>query len=257
MSKRDRREYQAWYRAEKKRCDALGIPMPVRETLPKSTDPEVQAQRRRARQAKYKMAHPEKTKEANAKGAAERNKRWYEKHRAAILEKEKAKRETEGRKATLARYAEKVKERRAIARSMKHVRTQEEKDESKRRNKAKALERTRLRMATDPAFRMTRALRLAVWRVVRYVPHKSNIHRTFALLGTDRDGFMRYIEAQFLPGMTWANYGKWHIDHKRPLASFRKGDEEHIKKACHYTNLQPLWAADNIRKSAKWIPETA
>ena len=49
--------------------------------------------------------------------------------------------------------------------------------------------------------------------------------------------------------MSWENHGEWHIDHKKPLASAKT--EEELKKLCHYTNLQPLWALDNIRKGAK------
>jgi hypothetical protein len=49
--------------------------------------------------------------------------------------------------------------------------------------------------------------------------------------------------------MTWDNYGKWHMDHIYPL-SLAKTTEE-IEKLCHYTNLQPLWAVDNIRKGNK------
>jgi DNA/RNA endonuclease G (NUC1) len=53
--------------------------------------------------------------------------------------------------------------------------------------------------------------------------------------------------------MNWENYGKngWHIDHIIPCASFDLTDPKQQKNCFHYTNLQPLWAADNIRKSDK------
>ena len=62
-----------------------------------------------------------------------------------------------------------------------------------------------------------------------------------------------YLEGKFKDGMTWENYCKWHIDHEIPLALFDLTNREQFKRACHYTNLQPLWALDNFKKSAKLI----
>ena len=67
-----------------------------------------------------------------------------------------------------------------------------------------------------------------------------------------------HIETLFTPGMSWGNYGEWHIDHIRPLCTYKfindDGSEniEEIKKAMSLTNLQPLWAIDNIKKSGKY-----
>ena len=60
-----------------------------------------------------------------------------------------------------------------------------------------------------------------------------------------------YLEQQFINGMSWDNHGLygWHIDHIIPLSSATTKEE--IYKLCHYTNLQPLWAEDNLRKSNK------
>lgn len=73
------------------------------------------------------------------------------------------------------------------------------------------------------------------------------------LLGCSSQQLREHLERQFLPGMTWDNYGKhgWHVDHVRPCASFDLTDPEQQHQCFHYTNLQPLWAADNIRKGAK------
>lgn len=74
--------------------------------------------------------------------------------------------------------------------------------------------------------------------------------------GCTSDFLFKYIESLFEPGMNWGNYGLkgWHIDHIKPLTSFDLTDLEQQKAAIHYTNLQPLWARDNLSKGAKWSP---
>ncbi|MNP21719.1 hypothetical protein D3C76_1143500 [compost metagenome] len=75
--------------------------------------------------------------------------------------------------------------------------------------------------------------------------------KTEALLGCSFEEFKAFLEAKFLPGMTWENRGidGWHIDHVIPLSSARDRDE--MERLCHFTNMQPLWAADNHSKGAK------
>lgn len=72
-------------------------------------------------------------------------------------------------------------------------------------------------------------------------------------LGCDISYFEIYLESLFQAGMTWQNYGVlgWHIDHIIPLSKFDLSKREEFKRACHYTNLQPLWSIDNIRKGNK------
>lgn len=76
-------------------------------------------------------------------------------------------------------------------------------------------------------------------------------NKTIELVGCSIEYLRKYLEVQFDDKMTWQNYGKWHIDHIIPCASFDLSDIEQQKKCFHYTNLQPLWAIDNIRKGAK------
>ena len=78
--------------------------------------------------------------------------------------------------------------------------------------------------------------------------------RTEALLGCTLEFFRKYLEDLFTDGMSWENYGEWHVDHIMPLASVdssKRGWKKKIEKLCHYTNLQPLWAKDNLSKGKK------
>lgn len=85
---------------------------------------------------------------------------------------------------------------------------------------------------------------------------KSRKHgSTFDILGYSVDQLLSHVERQFLRGMTWDNYGDWHIDHIRPLASFdyETTEDPQFREAWALVNLRPMWAKDNIRKSATRI----
>lgn len=70
-------------------------------------------------------------------------------------------------------------------------------------------------------------------------------------LGCTYEEFIIYISNKFETGMTWDNYGKWHLDHIYPLSKVDLTDRDQFLKVAHYTNYQPLWAKDNIIKSDK------
>ena len=72
------------------------------------------------------------------------------------------------------------------------------------------------------------------------------------LLGCTIEEARAYLENQFDEGMNWNNIGDWHIDHRRPCATFNFELIEHQKMCFHFTNLQPLWASDNLSKGAKF-----
>lgn len=106
------------------------------------------------------------------------------------------------------------------------------------------------RRKNDVNFRVLKNLRKSLHRLVK----KSKIASTIKLLGCTMDELKLYIKNQFLPGMTWENYGlyTWHIDHIRPCASFDLTDPEQQKICFHYTNLQPMWAKENYSKNSYW-----
>lgn len=106
------------------------------------------------------------------------------------------------------------------------------------------------RYLSDPEFRMQIKLKAYARRKIRNGP----IGTFISLFGCVIGELRQHIERQWLCGMSWDNYGVkgWHIDHIRPIVSFDLSDPEQQKMCFHWTNLQPLWAEDNIRKGAKW-----
>jgi len=80
----------------------------------------------------------------------------------------------------------------------------------------------------------------------------SKAYKSIELLGCTIEDARKHLESLFQEGMTWENYGKWHIDHIRPCSSFDLTDPEQQKQCFNYKNIQPLWAIDNLRKSNKW-----
>ena len=69
---------------------------------------------------------------------------------------------------------------------------------------------------------------------------------TFKWIGCSPEELKTHLESLFTEGMTWQNYGEWHVDHIRPICSFTTEEWEQVN---HYTNLRPLWAEDNLAKS--------
>jgi len=76
----------------------------------------------------------------------------------------------------------------------------------------------------------------------------------WSLVGCSADELRAHLAAKFEPWMSFANHGKWHVDHIRPCSTFDLLDPEQQKICFHFTNLQPLPARKNLRKAAKWSP---
>lgn len=105
------------------------------------------------------------------------------------------------------------------------------------------------RMATDPAYRLRHQLRSHI-RVKLKLQGVIKSRKTLDLLGCTSQFWREYLEAKFLPGMTWDNYGaEWQIDHIIPLVKFDLSDVEQQKRAFHYSNTQPMWTDEHRLKS--------
>jgi len=172
---------------------------------------------------KYRETHKEQIKKINQKYSTthriqecEKVKRYYRKHKEKILKKVKE-------------YYRKHRNQR-----MKY-------DNLYRKN----------RKRKDINFKILCNLRIRICDAIRnHIKSKS----TKKLIGCSVEQLKQHLESQFKPGMSWSNYGKWHIDHIRPCVSFDLSKPEEQRKCFHYTNLQPLWAKDNLSKGSKNVP---
>ena len=123
-----------------------------------------------------------------------------------------------------------------------------------REENSAALKKTRnardtRRRRTDPLFKLKCNIRQSIRAAFKNIDSAKS-ETTLEILGCGTyEKFKEHMQSQFSPGMTWDNYGKWHSDHIVPLATAKT--DKQIKKLNHYTNLQPLWAKDNLSKGAK------
>lgn len=175
---------------------------------------------RRKAVAKYRSENKDKVRTSKAKYAAQNAERVAVKKRQHRL-------------ANLDRYKQLDRERR-----------DRKKDELSRWH----VEHRRKLRASDPVYMMKHRIRSII---------SSSLHgggygkstKTAAILGCSWSEFVTHIERQFLPGMTWSNRSKWHIDHIVPLATATT--EADVLALNYFTNLRPLWKLDNIKKGAK------
>jgi len=109
-------------------------------------------------------------------------------------------------------------------------------------------EQVRNKLMIDPIFKMKRHIRTMIRKSIKKGEYTKQ-SKTYDILGIDYKGFKNHIENLFIDGMNWNNHGKWHYDHIVPLVSANTYEE--IIKLNHYTNIQPLWAKDNLKKGSK------
>lgn len=110
----------------------------------------------------------------------------------------------------------------------------------------------RTRKANDPLYKLISNFRTAIYQVLKENNVDKNGHY-FEILKYSPEELISHLEKQFKDGMTWNNYGEWHVDHSVPLSSFNIkeiGDSEFMK-CWSLSNLQPMWGEENIKKSNK------
>jgi len=124
--------------------------------------------------------------------------------------------------------------------------------ENKNRVRQRQRENHKRRMS-DPEYAIKKALRSRVSAAVKRKGMKCD--RTIKLVGCSMKQLVSYLESKFVDGMSWDNYGPkgWHIDHIKPCDSFDLSNPEEQKICFHFTNLQPLWWLDNLKKRNKLV----
>jgi hypothetical protein len=116
-------------------------------------------------------------------------------------------------------------------------------------NKTKFNEKERNRRKIDPLFKLTGNIRKRIRHFLN-ISGIRKINKTSEIVGCSSEYLKEYLESKFTEGMSWDKIGKdIHIDHIIPLSSAKT--EEEVYGLCHYTNLQPLWAYDNLSKGDK------
>lgn len=159
-------------------------------------------------------------------------------------------------------YSEKNKEQISKQKKEYYILNQEQKREYEcKRRKNKEVQAYRKKYAKDYQitrrkndlnFRLTCSLRTRLWNALH---GKFKTGSFIKDLGCTIDELKIYLEQQFKDGMTWNNYGnkegQWSLDHIIPLSRFDLTIREQFLKAAHYTNLQPMWHIENIKKNNK------
>ncbi len=180
----------------------------------------------------------------------EHNKEHYEKNKKIILKKAKEyylknkekilKKQNQyylDNKVKILKYQDDNKVKIAIKRK-KYVDQNRKKINLYQRNKKQ----------TDINFKISSNLRNRIYNALK---RNEKALSTMFLIGCEIDYLMFHIQEQFTKGMSWDNYGLWHMDHIKPCASFNLSKFKEQLKCFNYNNLQPLWAIDNLRKGNK------
>jgi hypothetical protein len=108
---------------------------------------------------------------------------------------------------------------------------------------------------TDPYFKVVFSIRTRISKLLKQ-KNADKYNKFYNYLGCSKEEFILYFQSKFKEGMTWENHGEWHIDHIKPCSLFNLLNEDEQKKCFHYTNLQPLWACENLSKGCKFVDET-
>jgi len=190
---------------------------------------------------KYNIKHKE--------GKKKYNKKYYDSNKEEIIKYQKNyyKNHKEEKKEYNKEYRENNKEE--LSKKIKIYYKENKSKINKKHNKYKVK-----RYSNDINFRIMEVLRS---RLNKALKNNFKSAETIKLLGCSINELKQHLEKQFKKGMSWDNYGfhGWHIDHIIPCSSFDLNKLYEQEKCFHYTNLQPLWMNDNLKKGGKILDD--
>ena len=135
-----------------------------------------------------------------------------------------------------------------------HLKEYQKKWRKENREKLRETKRNyeKTRKHNDPLYKLIANFRTAIYQVLKENSIQKNGHYFEVLQYTPED-LIAHLENQFTDGMSWENYGEWHVDHLLPISlhNIQEIGDEEFMKCWSLSNLQPLWADENIRKSNK------
>lgn len=167
----------------------------------------------------------------------EKNKIWRENNQEHIKEKQKEYRQINGKE---------------IDKKQWEKRKNDEEYKKKQAISRRKYENEKLK--TDVQYKLKKNMRRRIREMLtNFGIDKSE--RTVYYVGCNLQDLRNHLENTFQEGMTWENYGEWHIDHIIPCSSWNLADEKELRMCFHYTNLQALWASENIEKKDHFEPE--
>lgn len=231
-----------------------------------------QSKKWREKNAEYKKLTDKKYRDDNKEKVSAHQKEYYEANKEKIkarssewyaANKDKAKLSGAARyKRNKPRIKEKAKEYHTRTKEIRQQKSREwfERNRAsqmkkirawKRANRPRLEAKSKERAKADPLYALTMSVR-ARMRGILSTRGYTKKSKTQEIIGCSWADLKAHLESQFTEGMSWANRNEWHIDHRIPLVSAKT--EEELLALCKYTNLQPLWAADNLKKWTKLPP---
>lgn len=205
----------------------------------------------RLRNRHKKLAYMKRYRSKNGEAEKLRSRAWYRKNRQSALAQQKqyVADNADKVKASRARTYQRRKHNPAYKAKMAEN-SKRWRDANPERAKATCRRYHRIHSEADANYIIKTRLRARLQKKLR-AKGITKTASTEVLTGCTTDFLRGYLEARFLPGMTWANHGKWHIDHHIPCAEFDLREPAQQRQCFHYTNLKPMWGPDNIKKGAK------